>query len=338
MKNSIGFITCQDLSPYFPSKKNPLYTHDDQVAVDYLEEKGFSINPIIWGTDPLELKQKNYSLFIVRSPWDYMDSDENRTQFLAWLKECQKASLKILNPIPLMLWNMDKRYLLDLQKENIAIVDTTLILKDQSLDLTQEFKERGPFVIKPTISAAAKDTFRILSLEDAKNLTKGNLPNNPRPLSEIRKGRDMLIQPYHKEIETEGEWSLIFLNGHYSHSVLKRPKKGGWLVQDERGGSVHCLEAPPLVQEKAHLAFSKIKSSFNQSTFFHTQENKKHELKDLPFYARVDLIPTKKGPLIGELEMVEPELFFLYRNGENLTPHQEALKKFHEGIIKITHS
>ena len=334
MKGSIGFITCQDLGPYFPSSKNPLYTHDDQVAVDFLEEKGISVTPVVWGTPPSDLKQQNFTLLIVRSPWDYMDSEKKRTSFLSWLKECHKESLKVLNPVPLMLWNMDKRYLLDLEKENIEIVKSTLISKDQNLNLDEVFEERGAFVIKPTISAAAKDTFRVLSIEDAKSLSEGTNPVDPRPFSEIRKNRDMLIQPYHKEIETEGEWSLIFLNGNYSHSVLKKPKEGGWLVQDERGGSVHCLKAPPIVEKKAKVAFSKIRDSFNHSFFF--QKEKKQELKHMPLYARVDLIPTRLGPLVGELEMVEPELFFLHRDGTNLTPNQDALKSFYEGIVNFT--
>ena len=203
MKNQIGFVTCQDLSPYFPSKKNPLFTHDDQVAVDFLQDKGFSINPVVWGTPPSELKEKNYSMLIIRSTWDYMDSEKKRTQFLTWLRECHQNALNVFNPIPLMLWNMDKRYLLDLQTQNVSIVDSTLIPQNESIDLVSIFKERGPFVIKPTISAAAKDTFRILSEEDAQNLAVGKHPDCPLPFSQIRKRRDMLIQPYHKEIETE---------------------------------------------------------------------------------------------------------------------------------------
>ncbi len=336
MKGSIGFITCQDLGPYFPSSKNPLYTHDDQAAVDYLEEKGISVAPVVWGTSPSELKKQNFTLLIVRSTWDYMDSEDNRTNFLEWLRKCHTESLKVLNPVPLMLWNMDKRYLLDLEKENVPIVNTTLISKDQDLNLINIFEERGPFVVKPTVSAAAIDTFRVLSIEDAKSLSQGNSSFDPRPFSTIREGRDMLIQPYHKEIETEGEWSLIFLNGSYSHSVLKKPKEGGWLVQDERGGSVHCLKAPSIIEEKANFAFSKIKDSFNNSHFFHSQEGKEQKLKNTPLYARVDLIPTSLGPLVGELEMVEPELFFLYREGKILSPHHGALKNFYEGIMKFT--
>ncbi|MEC8625061.1 MAG: hypothetical protein VXY34_09595 [Bdellovibrionota bacterium] len=336
MKSSIGFVTCQDLGPYFPSSKNPLYTHDDQAAVDYLEEKGISISPVVWGTAPKDLKKRGFSLLIVRSTWDYMDSEEKRTNFLAWLRECHNESLNVLNPVPLMLWNMDKRYLLDLKNENIATVNTTLIPSDQDLNLMKIFEERGPFVVKPTISAAAVDTFRVLSAEDAKSISQGTSPDETRPFEKIRKGRNMLIQPYHKEIETEGEWSLIFLNGNYSHSVLKKPKKGGWLVQDERGGSVHCLKAPPIIEEKAKIAFSKIRDSFNNSLFFHSQEGKKQELKSTPLYARVDLIPTSLGPLVGELEMVEPELFFLFRDGKSLSPQKDALDRFYEGILKFT--
>ena len=52
------------------------------------------------------------------------------------------------------------------------------------------------------------------------------------------------MQPYLKGVETQGEWSLIFLNGEYSHALLKKPKPGSWFVQDELGGSVAWINPP----------------------------------------------------------------------------------------------
>lgn len=320
MKKRIGFVTCKDLSPYFPSKENPLFTHDDQVAVDYLEERDFEVTPIIWGTPIEEIAQQNFSALIIRSPWDYMDSESNRTGFLKWLEELHP--FKVFNNISLMLWNMDKRYLLDLKEQGISIVDTTFIHRDENLDLLKTFQEKGPFVVKPAISAAAKDTFRVLNPEDAEDLKTS--------FDDLRKGRDFLLQPYIKEITVEGEWSLIFLNGEYTHSVLKMPKEGGWFVQDERGGTVHCLEAPDEVKERAINTFEKIKKAYIDSHFF--MQGKEKTLDHQPLYARVDIIKTSSGPKVGEVEMVEPELFFLYREKGTFSPHKEALEKFYQGV------
>ncbi len=34
--------------------------------------------------------------------------------------------------------------------------------------------------------------------------------------------RDMLVQPFLPEIVSDGEWSLLFFGGEYSHAVRKR--------------------------------------------------------------------------------------------------------------------
>jgi glutathione synthase/RimK-type ligase-like ATP-grasp enzyme len=140
------------------------------------------------------------------------------------------------------------------------------------------------------------------------------------------------LQPYIQEITVEGEWSLIFLNGEYTHSVLKVPEEGGWYVQDERGGSVHCLKAPEEAQEKATTTFNKIPKAFKESHFFLKDEDK--TLKHHPLYARIDILKTKNGFKVSEVEMVEPELFFLYREKGTFSPHKVALEKFYQGIKK----
>lgn len=330
MKKRIGFVTCKDLSSYFPSQKNPLFTHDDQAAVDYLEERELDIIPIIWGTPSIEIEKLNLKALIVRSPWDYMDNESNQIGFKKWLEDLPPMNVE--NNISLMLWNMDKRYLLDFKEQGVDIVETAFLDRNEGLDLAKIFREKGPYVIKPTISAAAKDTYRVLNLEQAESLKKGTHKDLKIPFESIRSGRDFLLQPYIQEITVEGEWSLIFLNGEYTHSVLKIPEEGGWYVQDEKGGSVHCLKAPEKVQEKATIAFNKIQKAFKDSHFFLKGEEK--TLKHHPLYARIDIIKTKQGFKVSEVEMVEPELFFLYREKGTFSPHQEALEKFYQGIKK----
>ena len=112
-----------------------------------------------------------------------------------------------------------------------------------------------------------------------------------------------MVQPFIPEIRTLGEWSLVYIDGRYSHCVLKRPAPGGWLVQDELGGSVEwCDPAPAMicVADEAIQAIPKIMAG------------RGHDPRR-PLYARVDLLLHKGQPLVGELELIEPELFFLQR-------------------------
>ena len=77
------------------------------------------------------------------------------------------------------------------------------------------------------------------------------------------------------------------------------PKEGGWFVQDERGGTVHCLEAPDEVKERAINTFEKIKKAYIDSHFF--MQGKEKTLDHQPLYARVDIIKTSSGPKVWSL-------------------------------------
>ena len=48
-----------------------------------------------------------------------------------------------------------------------------------------------------------------------------------------------MIQPYLPSIETEGETSLLFFGGRFSHAVNKRPVPGEFRIQVQFGD---CLE------------------------------------------------------------------------------------------------
>src|SRR5688572_24089845 len=111
----IGFITCADLSRYNVSPRNPLLTYDDQTACDHLMSHGYDVKPVVWGTPAFEILNQRFDLLIVRSAWDYMDSEQNRVGFLAWLKELDDHQVPVANSYQVLRWNLDKHYLRDLQ-------------------------------------------------------------------------------------------------------------------------------------------------------------------------------------------------------------------------------
>ena len=333
MNDVIGFITCSDLSRYFPSRENPLLSHDDQAAADALEEKGYEVEPVVWG-EPLDLlASRGLGLLVVRSPWDYMDTPEKRRGFLGWLEELHARGLPVENPVPVMRWNLDKHYLMHLADEDVPIIPTTIIRADQPFDPAEHFQRSGRFVIKPCVSAAAKDAFRIDSLEDAEAFKKGGSEQFGEPLDSLRKGRDFMVQLFIREILDRGEWSVVFLDGSFSHAVLKRPAPGSWLVQDELGGSVHSEPLPGEIREAAIKAFASVIRAYNR----HRAPSEAEIMPPL-LYGRVDIIPTARGPLVGEVELVEPELFFLARGPGGPRPLRPALDLFCRGIERALSS
>jgi hypothetical protein len=62
-----------------------------------------------------------------------------------------------------------------------------------------------------------------------------------------------MVQPFMPEVQTLGEWSLIFLGGGFSHSVRKFPAPGNFLVHSEFGGTVQATPASSHLVEKASM-------------------------------------------------------------------------------------
>jgi hypothetical protein len=309
----VGFITCADLSKYNISKKNPLFTHDDQLACDFLEKRNIIIEPVLWGSNIYDIISQDFDLLIVRSVWDYANSEYNTKNFFKWLKDLENNHVKIVNNYDIINWNIDKRYLLDLNQQDIKIVPTEFL---GPLDNTNKFQEAlknwEKIVVKPCISAGARHTFLLKNYADLENF----LPQ----FELIRDERTFMIQPFVDRICFEGEWSLVFLNNLYSHAVLKKPQPGNWLVQDELGGSVSSEDPPDTVCIFAEKVMNILQK------FLYQRFGASASL----LYGRVDILP---GLFLGELELFEPELFFLDRRAQK--PNEAALSKFYDGVISF---
>lgn len=303
-KYHIGFITCpaEKLAEYFPTAAEPdliptepPFTPDDQIAVDYLRERDIQVSPIVWGTDVKELEQ--FDLVVMRSPWDFVDDDESISKFTNWLIELEVNNIKILNSVHFMKWLLDKSYLLDLERAGVPVVPSKLV---QNLDLTEAYNKMGPFVLKPCVSASGKNLFLIDSAEKAQET---------QPIySELSESRQFVLQPFIKEIRTNGEWSLVFIDGIYCFAVHKKPGKDNILVQAEQGGSTNFIEPPQEVIKFAQDNLSKIISGYD------------------PLYLRLDILQTDNGLLLSECEGVEPELFF--------RANEKSKDLFYQALIK----
>jgi glutathione synthase/RimK-type ligase-like ATP-grasp enzyme len=99
-----------------------------------------------------------------------------------------------------------------------------------------------------------------------------------------------LIQPYLPAIESEGELSLFYLGGRYSHAVRKVPRSGDFRVQPEYQGVITAVEPAADEREAAEAILAAV--------------------EDRLLYARVDLVRGLEGrPVLMELELVEPDLY-----------------------------
>ena len=281
-----------------PKKIDPYIQNvlkEDRLVMDGLEKLNLRTIKKDWNDTNFNWSSTKSAIF--RSTWDYFDQFSN---FRNWL-ELVKEQCYLINPYEQINWNLDKHYLLDLQKLDLPIVESVFVSKKTQLNLETISKSKNwkDIVIKPTISGAARNTYHLKNDEIKKFQDKWlSLTNN----------EDFMVQEFQKNILSTGEIAVMIFGGEYSHSVLKKAKKGDFRVQDDFGGSVEKIN-PSL--EIIELAEKTVKS-----------------LKIMPFYARVDIIfDNGSNPVISELELIEPELWFRFKE-ESAYKLAEIVKDF----------
>lgn len=241
-----------------------------EVEAAALLRGGFSVEARPWN-DAGDLK--GFDLVMPLVAWGY---HQDPPRWLALLDRLEADGVPTLNPVPLLRWNSDKRYLAELGAQGVATIPTRLAeaLDEAALD-DARVSFGDELVIKPPVSAAADGTHRIRP--------GASVPAEAR-------GRTMMIQPFLRAVADEGEYSVMLFGGEFSHAIVKRPKAGDYRVQPHLGGTeVPC--APPegaIELASAALAAAPAKAA----------------------YARVDMVRNNEGKLaIIELELIEPSLW-----------------------------
>jgi hypothetical protein len=270
MNNKVAFLSTDNLENFFTY---------DKLLFEPMIKIGWMAEEISWKNE--EVNWNDYSSVIVRSTWDYQNDSE---KFLNVLEKINNSSAHLENNLDLMRWNMNKNYLYDLENKGIRIVET---IWEKSFNPNTAFQyfdklKSDEIIIKPNISANADNTFR---------LTREKLIEKLPDLEKIFADREFMVQPFMQNIVDEGEYSLFFFNGEFSHCVLKRPKEKDFRVQEEHGGKFKSVV--PSEQQKI------------------IGKNIIDKLAVLPLYGRTDLVRTGDNDFaLMELELIEPSLYF----------------------------
>lgn len=258
----------------------PEYEEDwSHIKADYIRLLGEDTVFIDW-TQAKDLTE--YDLVTPLLAWGYQ---RDCPCWFGLLDRLERGGIHVGNPVRILRWNSDKAYLAELEAAGIATVPTRMAeaLDDAALAEARVTFGATALVIKPPISGGADGTFR-LELGD--------------PIPPSVQGRRMMIQPYLSNIADEGEYSLFYFEGRFSHAIIKHPAKGDFRVQDQFGGYEEATEAPTLAKELAEAALTAA------STITQT---------DALAYARVDMLRDGEGRfLLMELELIEPSLFLRF--------------------------
>jgi glutathione synthase/RimK-type ligase-like ATP-grasp enzyme len=271
----------------------PGLSMDDRLAAEELRRRGAEVEPAVW--DDPGVRWSRYDRVVIRSCWDY---HRRVDEFLAWLDRMETEEIPLWNSADVMRGNVDKAYLGEFAAAGVPVVPTAFLDRGAPVDLAGLLGERGwtDAVIKPSVSASAFRTLRVRHDEAAaaQAEVEGMLASSR-----------VLIQPFLCEIQTQGEWSLMFLGGAYSHAVLKRPGAGDFRVQTELGGSATPERPSSALIKQARVVVETIPGPW--------------------LYARVDGVELGGAFALMELELIEPSLF--------LAADREAPGRFAAAIL-----
>jgi glutathione synthase/RimK-type ligase-like ATP-grasp enzyme len=274
-------------------------TADDQLAVAALARRGVEVVPQIWDQSSAEAL-RTLDAIVFRSCWDYHLKHE---KFAAWIAGLRALGMPVFNAPDVLLWNLDKRHLVELQRRGVELPRTALVeaaappaelfrpdhrapLAEQSARWAEKLREfSDEIVIKPTISLNGFDTFRLkrTDTERAQAVVREILAQR----------RDVLIQDFVPEIASQGETSLLFFGGEFSHASRKLPRTGEFRVQAEHGGRRVHIDAPQALIDRAREILV-------------TAGLPVEEL----LYARVDGVELPGGRFVlMEIEVLDPSLY-----------------------------
>jgi glutathione synthase/RimK-type ligase-like ATP-grasp enzyme len=197
------------------------------------------------------------------------DYHERQRAFVTWVEAMERVR-PVWNSASLIQWNVHKSYLAELEARGVPIVPTLFVEEGVVGAALFDTLQTDRIIVKPVVSASAHG-LRLLERGEELRVTAG-----------------ALVQPFLDEI-SDGERSAIVIDGNLTHVVNKRPAEGAFLVQRERGGTA-ILEA--ISDESRRFADAVVNA-----------------LPERPLYARVDFVITRRGPLLMEAELIEPELF-----------------------------
>lgn len=266
----IAYLCCHDTHPASAHRRPDAYEHDQIVAqLRAPLSSDEELDEVIWN-DPT-FDPSTYDVALIGTTWDYTDQLE---QFLDALYKISEQTVQ-LNPLSLVEWNTQKTYLRELEELGAPVLPT--IWLDQANDATVHHAfdelEADRIVLKQQVGANSKGQY-LLRRDDP-------IPPCPHP---------MMVQAFEPAIQTEGEYSFIFIENELSHALIKRPGHGDYRIQASYGGTEEAItpSAEDIDRARSVLAY----------------------LPERPLYARVDMIRNQRGNLrLMELELIEPFLY-----------------------------
>jgi glutathione synthase/RimK-type ligase-like ATP-grasp enzyme len=223
---------------------------------------------------------------IVRSTWNYA---VDRDGFLAWAARASRAA-PLWNPLEILIANTHKRYLVDLAARGVPVAPTVLVAQGQPPRLSELAWPR--IVVKPAVGGGSRGV---------RAFDAGDPEAEAHAVALAARG-DVLLQPFLASVHDHGERSLVWIDGALTHAVRKSPRFAG---------QTEAVTGPfPIADDERAVAMAALAP-----------------FADRILYGRVDIARDDAGgPVLMELELTEPSLFFRACPG--------AAERYVEGLVR----
>lgn len=283
----IAIVTARDLDFTPP---------DDAPLLHSLTGAGAEASLVAWN-DP-DVDWYSWDLAVIRSTWDYHLAHD---AFLAWLDHAE-GKVKLVNEPATVRWNSHKSYLLDLADRGVPIVPTQVVANPADGTLTRIAAKNGwsKLVVKPAVGIGAHGLF-VYDPDGEAGIPSGLLGGRPEGPA-----GDWLVQPYIADVRTRGEVSIAVIDAEVTHSWRKLPAPGDFRVHEQYGGVNELIDPDPWRETATSVL---------------------DVLDPKPIVCRVDLMDTADGPLLSELELIEPQLL--------LAECPAALTRLTEALLEL---
>jgi glutathione synthase/RimK-type ligase-like ATP-grasp enzyme len=205
---------------------------------------------------------------VIRSTWDYF----NRTaEWFDWITRAG-ASTDVANGWPIIRWNSDKRYLGELAAAGVSCVPTKFAAAGDRLEPIIAREGWVDLIIKPAIAGGAKGARRFAAHD--RDAAQAHL-------DALTTDCVALIQPFMAAVETSEERSLVFIDGGFSHAWRKPAFNN---IPRDYAPHHPSTEEMALARQAIGAVGAPLA------------------------YARADMIAGYEGPMLMELELIEPDL------------------------------
>ena len=261
-----------------------------------LADCGHTATLVAWEDETIDWQA--FDTAVLRSAWGYQ---YRISDFFAWIDSLAPKGVRLLNPPRLLAENIRKhRQMSRWRRANLPLIPTAFLSRRDEPELSppagalmQTIEAHFPshrygFVLKPVISASGGDT---VLLDPYNALDRLSCPMDEgealfQALLEREESIGVMLQPFYSEV-SGGELALVYFGGQFSHAARR--------FTGVLGGEKTAVYEPTVPPEFLQIGGRVLAA-----------------LGETPVYMRVDLVETKQGPVLMEVELAEPFLFLDY--------------------------